>query len=134
MREVELRPSVSSYALALPLLLALGALLVYPIALLLLNTALLEVWTDPYLLGRLGWTLLQALGSSLLTALLGGSAGLVFARFEFRGRQILEALLGLPFVVPVIVSGIGFLALFGSRGWVYNLSDTPYLMLLANIF
>lgn len=134
MREVELKPSVSSYALALPLLLALGALLVYPIALLLLNTALLEVWTDPYLLGRLGWTLLQALGSSLLTALLGGSAGLVFARFEFWGRQILEALLGLPFVVPVIVAGIGFLALFGSRGWVYNLSDTPYLMLLANVF
>ena len=133
-RGVKLKSSVSSYALALPLLLVLGALVVYPIALLLSNTALLEVWTDSYLLGRLGWTLLQALVSSVLTALLGGSAGLVFARFEFRGRGILEALLGLPFVVPVIVAGIGFLALFGARGWVYNLSDTPYLMLLANLF
>lgn len=133
-----MKPSVSSYALALPLLLALGALLVYPIALLLTQgltvAALQQVWTDPYLLGRLGWTLFQALVSSLVTALLGGSAGLVFARFEFRGRRLLEALLGLPFVVPVIVAGIGFLALFGSRGWVYNLSDTPYLMLLANLF
>ncbi len=129
-----MKPSVSSYALALPLLLALGALLVYPIARLLSNTPLLEVWTDSYLWGRLGWTLLQALISTGLTALLGGSAGLVFARFEFQGRGILEALLGLPFVVPVIVAGIGFLTLFGSRGWVYNLSDTPYLMLLANLF
>ncbi len=124
----------SSYALALPLLLALGVLVVYPIALLLSTTPLLEVWTDSYLWGRLGWTLLQALVSSVLTALLGGSAGLVFARFEFRGRRILEALLGLPFVVPVIVAGIGFLALFGPRGWVVNLSETPYLMLLANVF
>ena len=133
-----MKPSVSSYALALPLLLALGALLVYPIALLLTQgltvAALQQVWTDPYLLERLGWTLLQALVSSGLIALLGGSAGLVFARFEFRGRHVLEALLGLPFVVPVIVAGIGFLALFGARGWVYNLSDTPYLMLLANLF
>lgn len=133
-----MKSNPSSYALALPLLLALGALLVYPIALLLTqgltSAALLEVWTDPYLLGRLGWTLLQALVSSLLTALLGGSAGLVFARFEFRGRRALEALVALPFVVPVIVAGIGFLALFGARGWVVNLSDTPYLMLLANLF
>ena len=133
-----MKPSVPSYALALPLLLALGALVVYPIALLLTQgltgTGLLEVWSDPYLLGRLGWTLLQALVSSALTVLLGGSAGLVFARFEFRGRRVLEALLGLPFVVPVIVAGIGFLALFGARGWVVNLSDTPYLMLLANLF
>ena len=129
-----MKPSVPNYALALPLLLTLGALLVYPLARLLSNTPLLEVWADPYLLGRLGWTLLQALISSLLTALLGASAGLVFARFEFRGRRILEALLGLPFVVPVIVAGIGFLALFGSRGWVVNLSETAYLMLLANLF
>ncbi len=126
------------WGLAVPLLVFLTAMLVVPVVALLAQgvtgAALWAVWRDSYFLGRLGWTLLQAIVSVGLTLILGLPAAILFSRYEFPGRRLLEALLGLPFVVPVIVAGMGFLALFGARGALINLSDTPWLVLLANLF
>jgi thiamine transport system permease protein len=130
--------ATSSYALALPLLIFLAVMLVLPVAVLLgqgvMGAAILEVWGSAYFQGRLGWTFLQAFVSVCAVVLLGVPAAVVFSRYEFRGRAMLEALLGLPFVVPIIVAGMGFLALFGARGALFNLSDTGWLVLLANVF
>jgi thiamine transport system permease protein len=128
----------SSYALALPLLIFLAVMLVYPVAALLgqgvAGAAMLEVWGSAYFQGRLGWTFLQAFVSVCVVVLLGVPAAVMFSKYEFRGRGLVEALLGLPFVVPTIVVGMGFLSLFGARGVLFNLSDTPWLVLLANVF
>jgi thiamine transport system permease protein len=135
-RTMNARASPWNIALAAPLTLFVAALLVYPLSSLLLtsNANVLAVWRDPYFQGRLAWTLFQAGLSTLLVLALGTSSAVLFARYGFRGRALLESLLGVPFVVPMIVAGIGFLALFGARGAILNLSETPYLLLLANVF
>ncbi len=117
----------------------LAVLLVFPLGLLLWQGFSLEVLGstlhNPYYQGRLLWTLGQAVISTLLTVLLGVPAAVVFARYSFQGKRLLEAVLTLPFVVPVIVAAMGLLALFGPRGLTgLNLSNTPWLILMANVF
>ncbi len=120
--------------LAAPLLMFLLVCLVIPMLVLLARGVNLDVLTNPFILERLGSTLLQALLSSGLIFVLALIFGSFFARYSFRGKRWLEAMLGLPFVVPVLVAALGFLGLFGSRGWIYNLEGTLWLVILANIF
>jgi thiamine transport system permease protein len=42
----------------------------------------------------------------------------LFARFQFRGKTLLRALTGIPFVLPTLVVAAAFSALLGPRGWV----------------
>ena len=39
------------------------------------------------------------------------------ARFEFRGKRALLALIDLPFAVSPVVAGLCLVLLFGSHGW-----------------
>lgn len=95
----------------------------------------LPILEDGYLRWRIGWTLLQALLSCLLTALIGVPLAWVLARYEFRGRRLLLRLLLLPFVMPTLVAGLGVLALFGPHGLTpWNGQDTPWLLLYGNLF
>lgn len=66
----------------------------------------------------LGFTVFQALLSTLLTLLLGLPAAYVFARFDFTGKRGLRILTMLPFVLPTVVTAAAFNALLGPRGWV----------------
>jgi thiamine transport system permease protein len=120
--------------LAAPLLLFLLFCLVIPILTLLARGINLEVLSNPFILERLAITLFQSSLSSLLVLVLALFFGSIFSRYSFRGKALLEATLSLPIVVPVLVASLGFLNLFGSRGWIYNLEGTLWLVLLANIF
>ena len=71
---------------------------------------------DPYYLGRIWFTIWQALVSTLLALALGLPAAYLFARYEFPGKVFLKALTTVPFVMPTIVVAMGFVALFGSQG------------------
>lgn len=80
----------------------------------------------------LGFTLWQAALSTLLTLMLGLPGAYLFARYDFRGKTLLRALTGVPFVMPTLVVAAGFNALLGSRGWVnaalmgiFDLSQPP---------
>ena len=74
--------------------------------------------TDPYYIGRIWFTIWQALVSTLLTLVVGLPTAFLFARYEFPGKTFLKATSTLPFVMPTIVVAMGFLALFGSQGIV----------------
>jgi spermidine/putrescine transport system permease protein len=50
--------------------------------------------------------------STILATFLGTLMALALARYEFRGRQLVEALLYVPIVTPEIVVGISLLILF----------------------
>ena len=71
---------------------------------------------DSYYLGRIWFTVWQALVSTLLTLAVGLPAAYLFARYEFPGKTLLKALSTVPFVMPTIVVAMGFVALFGPRG------------------
>jgi thiamine transport system permease protein len=68
---------------------------------------------------RVIWfTFWQAALSTALTLLLGLPGAYLLARFEFRGKSLIQALAGIPFVLPTLVVAAAFNALLGPRGWV----------------
>jgi thiamine transport system permease protein len=69
-------------------------------------------------LGILGFTIWQAVLSTLLTLLIGLPGAYVLARYRFRGKALLRALTGIPFVLPTLVVAAAFNALIGPSGWV----------------
>jgi thiamine transport system permease protein len=84
---------------------------------------------------RLGFTTLQAFLSTVLTLLLGVPSAVLFARYSFPGKRALRSLLTIPFVMPSVVAGIGFLTLVGPRGSLgVNLRDTFAIVLIAHVF
>ncbi len=79
-----------------------------------------------------GFTIWQALLSTVLTLMLGLPGAYLFARYTFRGKTFLRAISGVPFVMPTLVVAAGFSALLGPNGWVnvglmkaFNLSEPP---------
>ncbi len=66
----------------------------------------------------LRFTLVQAVLSAIFSAGLAVPVARALARRRFRGRAVLIALLGAPFILPVIVAIIGLLQVFGRAGWI----------------
>ncbi len=99
------------------------------------TSSLLRILTDPWYLERAGFTLMQALLSTFLTLLVGLPGAVLFARYDFPGRRLLRTAFTIPFVMPTVVAGMGFLALVGPRGLSgVNLRDTLLIILLAHVF
>ena len=87
----------------------------------------------------LWFTTWQALASTALTLLVALPAAYVFARLDFPGRQVLRAVVTVPFVLPTVVVGTAFLALVGRGGlldelWGVRLDTTVWAILLAHVF
>ncbi len=66
----------------------------------------------------LWFTIWQAVLSTLLTLLLGLPGAYLMARYNFRGKALVQALSGIPFVLPTLVVATSFNALLGPRGWI----------------
>jgi len=62
-------------------------------------------------------TLLVAAISVPLNTIFGIAAAWAIAKFDFRGKTALVALIELPFSVSPVVSGLVFVLLFGAQGW-----------------
>ena len=56
--------------------------------------------------------------ATLLDLLAGVAAGFALARLRFPGRELLDAVLTLPMVLPPTVLGYYLLVLVGRRGWL----------------
>ncbi|MFE9398975.1 ABC transporter permease [Streptomyces flavidovirens] len=98
-----------------------------------------EVLADPDILDVLWFTAWQALASTALTLLIALPAAYVFARLDFPGKQLLRAVITVPFVLPTVVVGTAFLALLGRGGlldelWGVRLDTTVWAILLAHVF
>ncbi|MGR3375290.1 thiamine/thiamine pyrophosphate ABC transporter permease ThiP [Salipiger abyssi] len=66
----------------------------------------------------LRFTLVQALLSAGLSVALAVPVARALARRRFPGRGVLVALMGAPFILPVIVAVLGLIAVFGQNGLV----------------
>lgn len=92
----------------------------------------------------------QALWLSLWTSLislivilcLGTPLAYIFARWQFRGRQLAQVILELPIVMPPAVAGLALLLTFGRRGligqWLallgVHIPFTALAVIIAQIF
>jgi thiamine transport system permease protein len=100
-------------------------------------------------IGKILWfTIWQAAFSTILTLAIGLPGAYLLARYDFRGKTLLQALSAVPFVIPTVVVAAAFYALLGPRGWlnlaamrIFGLSAAPiqltntiYAILLAHIF
>ena len=111
------------WLIALPALTFLGVFLIWPlIKVMRVGGINLGVWTDPYFLGRLGWTLGQAGLTVLLGALIAWPLAYLLSRHAVPGKRGLLRLLLLPFVTPTLVAVLGLTALLGPRGWLTQLT------------
>lgn len=68
--------------------------------------------------GPLALSLKVAGWSTALNAVLGIAVGFLLARGRFAGRDLLDALLTLPMVLPPTVLGYYLLVVIGKRGWL----------------
>jgi thiamine transport system permease protein len=81
-------------------------------------------------LGRVLWfTVWQALASTGLTMVVGFAPAYLLARFRFRGRGPLLAIVTVPFMLPTVVVGAAFLALLPSD-W----HGTARAVIVAHVF
>lgn len=80
-----------------------------------------ELFKTPTISKVAGFTFKQAFLSTLLTLLVGLPGAYLFGKFQFKGKRLLRALTGVPFVMPTLVVAAGFYALLGPNGWINDL-------------
>lgn len=93
--------------------LPLGRILFYS-----LSPAAIEPQSVRLAADALGFTVYQAVLSTLLTLALGIPAASLLALYSFPGKRLLRALTAVPFMLPTVVVAAGFSALLGPRGWL----------------
>ena len=74
----------------------------------------------------LGLTLKVAAWATAINLVLGMAAGWLLARKRFVGRELLDAVLTLPFVLPPTVLGYYLLVVIGKRGWLGRWLDQSF--------
>jgi thiamine transport system permease protein len=88
----------------------------------------------------LRFTVMQAGLSALLSCLLAVPVARALHRRRFVGRGAMIALMGAPFLLPVIVAALGIVSIWGARGWLARMGlPLPSLyglqgVLLAHVF
>jgi len=98
--------------------------------------------TDPNTLSAIRLTLVVAAVALVVNVVFGLAAAWSLARFRFRGRLALLAVLDLPFSVSPVVAGLMLVLLYGRQGWLgpwleaHNLKIIFALpgMMIATIF
>ncbi len=96
------------------------------------------VFTDPYTLRIMGFTLLQATLSTLASLLAALPGAYLIATYSFRGKRLILALSTIPFVIPSILVVLGFVIFFGNNGFLnrllmmlFNLQEPPLAILYS---
>jgi molybdate transport system permease protein len=103
--------------------------LVFPLAGLVARapwTTLPERLTEPGVLTALRLSLQTATITTVLCLLVGVPLAWVLARTEFRGRQLVRALITVPMVMPPVVGGVALLLVFGRRGVLGSWLDSTF--------
>ncbi|HEX7521510.1 MAG TPA: ABC transporter permease subunit, partial [Acidimicrobiia bacterium] len=82
------------------------------------------------------FTVWQAVLSTLLTLIAALPAAYVLARYEFRGKRFVHALVTVPFVLPTVVVGAAFASLLRPSGPLggLGLDQSLAAILVAHVF
>jgi len=81
----------------------------------------LRVMASERVLKSLQITLSAAGIATLINGVFGFLIAWVLARYRFRGRSVLDAMVDLPFALPTAVAGIALVALYDKNGWIGSL-------------
>lgn len=126
--------------LSLIVLIPLGALFLKSLS---LSPA--EYWStvsDPRVLASFRISFGGAFIAAFINVFIGLLIAWVLARYEFRGKSVLDALVDLPFALPTAVAGIALTAVFSANGWLgkpleavgIQVAYTPLGIIIAMVF
>jgi sulfate transport system permease protein len=117
------KPAVAGFGMSMAITLVwLSLLVLLPLAALALRPwergldHFSDVILDPRTLASLQLSFLAALGAACIAAFLGSLCAWVLVRYRFPGRNILDALIDLPFALPTAVAGIALATLYAPNG------------------
>jgi sulfate transport system permease protein len=104
--------------------------------------AFLDAIRSPEALFALKFSILIALGTAIVNAVLGTFAAYVLGKFTFPGKRSLGIVVNLPIAIPTVVVGTSLLLLWGPIGWLgkalgplgFHPMFAPTGILLAHIF
>lgn len=74
---------------------------------------------DPNTMDAVRLTLLTTVIAVVASTVFGVAAAFCISKFEFRGKNTLTTLIGLPFSVSPVVAGLAFVVLFGRSGFLH---------------
>ncbi|MGC6173852.1 sulfate ABC transporter permease [Lacrimispora sp. 38-1] len=66
-------------------------------------------------------TVLAAVTAVVVNTIFGIAAAWLITRFSFKGKQILSAVIDIPFSISPVIAGLAFLMTFGRMGWAGGL-------------
>jgi len=126
----------------------LSLIVLIPIGALFLKSSTLswpEFWatvTAPRVLASYRITFFASFVAAFFNLFAGLLIAWVLARYEFKGKSILDALVDLPFALPTAVAGIALTTVFSVNGWLgkplnaigIHVSYTPIGIIVAMIF
>ncbi len=77
-----------------------------------------EAVLDTYTIKALKLTLLATISAVAVNTVFGIFASFLLSKFYFRGRQVLAALIDIPFSISPVIAGLVFILTFGNIGWM----------------
>lgn len=115
---------LTKYVLISICTLFLFVMLVLPLIVVIIN-ALRDGWAaykeavfDEYTVKALQLTLLATVSAVAVNTIFGVFASYLVSKFYFRGRQLLSALIDIPFSISPVIAGLIFILTFGNVGWM----------------
>jgi sulfate transport system permease protein len=84
--------------------------------------------TNPMAVDALRVTLIAAFAVAAINAVAGTLIAWVLVRDDFRGKNVVNSLIDLPFALPTIVAGLVLIALYGETG-VLGISGISFTMI-----
>ncbi len=78
---------------------------------------------DEYVMSALKVTLLTTVITVIVNTFFGIAAAYLLTKFSFRGKQVLGAVIDIPFSVSPVIAGLAFLMTFGRMGWANQLIE-----------
>ncbi|MGH7864827.1 MAG: sulfate ABC transporter permease subunit CysT [Candidatus Binataceae bacterium] len=83
--------------------------------------SLAQFWTtitSPRVIAAFELSLSAALAGAAINAVFGLIVAWTLVRYEFAGKQLIDALVDLPFALPTSVAGITLTTLYAENGWL----------------
>lgn len=103
--------------------------------------ALMTSITSSEILFAIKLSIITSIISTLACIIVSLPAAYALARYNFRGKSIINAILDMPLALPPLVAGVGLLILFGTTSFGKGLADagiefvfTPLGIVLAQFF
>lgn len=94
---------------------------------------LYQLISNPIYFKILWFTIWQAFLSTVITVFFALPGAYIFSKFRFAGKEFLQALMVVPFIMPTVVTAAAFRALLGENGlvnsWYWNFTGTQQPLL-----